>query len=166
MPISSLLTHLLLLPLNPKLTLSFPSSKIKTQNLDSPTVTATTTDCHHHESPPPRKGSLLNDAKSHTSTVTPILFSFFIFFGGRCGLHLGILVQFVKFALKNYDYFWSLSFWFLTFYSPEFRLKLYWGNLRNLTLWWLLLWLLLWLQLRLSLQLPFFLDFQGGSFGS
>ena len=78
---------------------------------------------------------------------------FFFFFGGRCGVHLGILVQFVKFALKNYDYFLSLSFWFLTFYSPEFRLKLCWGNLRSLTLWWLLLWLLLWLMLQLSLQL-------------
>ena len=30
---------------------------------------------------------------------------FFFFFGGRGGVHLGILVQFVKFALKNYDYF-------------------------------------------------------------
>ena len=37
---------------------------------------------------------------------------FFFFFGGRCGVLLGILVQFVKFALKNYDYFLSLSFWF------------------------------------------------------
>ena len=30
---------------------------------------------------------------------------FFFFFGGRGGVHLGILVQFVKFSFKNYDYF-------------------------------------------------------------
>ena len=48
--LSSLLTRQHHLPLNLKLTISFP--KIKTQNSDSPTVAAATTDCSHHRSPP------------------------------------------------------------------------------------------------------------------
>ena len=46
---SLLFSHAHHLPINLKLTLSFP--KIKTQNSDSPTATATT-DCCHHQSLP------------------------------------------------------------------------------------------------------------------
>ena len=82
---------------------------------------------------------------------------FFLFLWGKVWYAFGYLWRKVW-----YDYFWSLSFWFLTFYSPEFRLKLCWGDQRNLTLWWLLL---LQLLLQLSLQLPFFFGFFLGGGG-